>query len=192
LQLVLRNTTTVENLTRKTKVWQLAVLTPRPDSAGPLPSNTSKLAFLQVTYPQPNHHSEAAANGRPTMASPPPRTFAILKTRPGENPWDLGMYQNFKSVMGDRWWDWFLPIRYSPSCNHDRADSAFPLGTVVDRMRREAGLSPPDEAGSTASRPSHHHHRRHRHHSRHSDRKRREKRKAGQIESEKSKRRNNQ
>ena len=184
LQLVLLNTTTVENLTRKVKVWQLAVLAPRPDSMGSPPSNTSKPAFLQVTYPpsrqtqnedsqavQSSNHPDATKNNRSAETSPPPRTFAILKTRPGENPWDLGMYKNFKSVMGDRWWDWFLPIRYSPSCNHSHGDSAFPLGPVVDRMRREAGISTADEAGRAASRRrSHHRHRRHHHRSEHSSR----------------------
>jgi palmitoyltransferase len=153
-QLVLLNITTIENLTHKAKVWQLAVLNPRPETMGSSPSATPKVAPLQVTYGPPaqrqsersptiqsNHRSDASEN-RLAEASPPLRTFSILKTRPGENPWDLGKFKNFKSVMGDRWWDWFLPIKRSPCCNHDHGESAFLLGTVVDRMRREAGISP--------------------------------------------------
>ncbi|KAH0544640.1 hypothetical protein FGG08_001290 [Glutinoglossum americanum] len=111
-QLILLNTTTVENLTRKTKVWQLAILNPRPDTIGSSPSNTPKVAYHQVTYGLPRqtpsqdnpsiqsgHRSDAPENPRPTETSPPFRTFAILKTRPGENPWDLGKSKNFQSVM---------------------------------------------------------------------------------------------
>ena len=54
--------------------------------------------------------------------------------------------------MGEKWWDWILPLRYSPCCNHDRGDSAFALGPVVDRMRERAGIAVPrDTSGSTTS-----------------------------------------
>ena len=69
------------------------------------------------------------------------KTFAILHTKPGENPFDLGPYQNFKSVMGDQWYDWLLPIKYSPCCNHNRTDGQFAMGPVLQRMRTEAGIS---------------------------------------------------
>ena len=75
------------------------------------------------------------------------KTFAILHTKPGENPFDLGPYQNFKTVMGDHWYDWLLPIRHSPCCNHDRKDSQFPMSPVVQRMRAEAGIAGPEEFG---------------------------------------------
>ena len=76
------------------------------------------------------------------------KTFAILHTKPGENPFDLGPYQNFKTVMGDHWYDWLLPIRHSPCYNHDRKDSQFPMGPVVQRMRAEAGIAGPEEFGN--------------------------------------------
>ncbi|KAH0553440.1 hypothetical protein GP486_006489 [Trichoglossum hirsutum] len=152
-QLVLLNITTIENLTRKTKVWQLAVLIPRPEVIGSSPSDTPKVGFLQVTYGLPGQtsreKSQEIQSSRPLGTpenhnsteepSPPSRTFAVLRTQPGENPWDLGKLENFKSVMGDRLWDWFLPLRHSPSRKHDHGDSAFLLGAVVDRMRKEAG-----------------------------------------------------
>ena len=75
------------------------------------------------------------------------KTFAILHTKPGENPFDLGPYQNFKTVMGDHWYDWLLPIRHSPCCNHDRKDSQFPMGPVIQRMRVEAGIAGPEKFG---------------------------------------------
>ncbi|KAI4191178.1 MAG: hypothetical protein LQ348_003547 [Seirophora lacunosa] len=134
LQFVFLNTTTIENLSRKTKVWQLAVHMPAipPGSAPPPPP-----PFRTVTFSAPVPNApDPASTGQP----PELRTFAILHSRPGENPWDLGYYRNFKSVMGDRWYEWFLPIKHSPCARHDRPDSEFEMGPVVERMKREAGL----------------------------------------------------
>ena len=131
LQFALVNTTTIENLSRKSMVYQLAIHIPRPTIEPP--------AFPTITYSmaQNTRDSQSALNAT--------RTFAILHTKPGENPWDLGPYENFKSVMGNHWLDWLLPIRYSPCCNHDRYDSQFALGPVVQRMRRDAGIMLPHD-----------------------------------------------
>lgn len=86
--------------------------------------------------------SEVPAEGQVSGAI---KTFAILHTKPGENPFDLGPYQNFKTIMGDHWYDWLLPIRRSPCCNHDGRDSQFAMGPVVQRMRAEAGIASPEE-----------------------------------------------
>ena len=45
--------------------------------------------------------------------------------------------------MGDRWYDWVVSIKYSPCCDHNRSDGQFAMGPVVQRMRKEAGISPP-------------------------------------------------
>ena len=127
LQFVLLNTTSVENLSRQTKIWTLAVHISRP------PANPNHTPFQTITYPLTSPPA-----GTP---STPPRTFAILHSKPGENPYDLGYYGNFKSVMGTNIFDWLLPLRYSPCCDHDTGESAFALGPVVRRMREEAGLS---------------------------------------------------
>ncbi|MCJ1383487.1 palmitoyltransferase pfa5 [Xylographa soralifera] len=128
LQFVLLNTTSVENLSRQTKIWTLAVHISRP------PANPNHKPFQTITYPLTSPPA-----GTP---SAPPRTFAILHSKPGENPYDLGYYGNFKSVMGTNIVDWLVPLRYSPCCDHDSGESAFALGPVVQRMREEAGLSP--------------------------------------------------
>ena len=49
--------------------------------------------------------------------------------------------------MGEHWYDWFLPIRYSPCSRHDSGESQFELGPVVDRMRQEAGIALPHGEG---------------------------------------------
>lgn len=64
------------------------------------------------------------------------RTFAILKTEPGVNPWDLGSpLENLKVVMGNRIIDWFLPTS-SPCSNHDNPESQFQLGPAVYKLRK--------------------------------------------------------
>lgn len=129
------NRTTIEQL-GKGNVVQLAVHIPRGarlDAAVPPEYHT-------ITYPLPSSPEAAHA--------PPPanaRTFAVLCTKPEENPWNLGPLTNFKTVMGKYWFDWLLPLKNSPCMNHDRGDSHFPVGPVVDRMMRDAGLVPLEE-----------------------------------------------
>ncbi|RKF58088.1 Palmitoyltransferase PFA5 [Golovinomyces cichoracearum] len=69
------------------------------------------------------------------------RTFAIMTTNEGENPWDLGSrLLNWKTVMGDSIIDWFLPLRRSPCCNHDNSQSQFRFGFAVDKLRSRIGF----------------------------------------------------
>lgn len=42
--------------------------------------------------------------------------------------------------MGERWWDWFLPLGHSPCCRHDRDDRLYELGPDMDKLKMEAGL----------------------------------------------------
>ena len=132
LQFALINTTTIENLSRRTIVWTLAVHMPRPPE-----TSTGFRTVSFSTAASTTNFDETAEE----QASAAIKTFAILHTKPGENPFDLGAYQNFKTVMGDHWYDWFLPIKYSPCCNHDRGDSQFAMGPVVQRMMAEAGIA---------------------------------------------------
>ena len=128
LQFAFLNTTTIENLTRRSKVWQLACYIARP------PSYQNGIGFPSVTYPLGGEASTG-----------PKRTFSILHSKPGDNPWDLGPFANFKSVMGLHWYDWFFPLRHSPCRDHSGGESQFELGQVVERMRAEAGIAPPRE-----------------------------------------------
>lgn len=57
----------------------------------------------------------ANATSAPQVTPEPTRTFAILATPVGGNPYLLATpLENFRTVMGNRWFDWFLPIRHSP------------------------------------------------------------------------------
>jgi palmitoyltransferase len=128
LQFAILNVTSIENLSRKTKVWTLAVYMPHP----PPPSIIA--SFQTITYPLNYLHASPSKN---TTA----RTFAILHSKPGENPFYLGKYKNFQSVMGYGFLDWVLPLRYSPCCDHSSDESAFALGPAVQRMRKDAGIN---------------------------------------------------
>ncbi|KAL8642344.1 MAG: hypothetical protein Q9228_000966 [Teloschistes exilis] len=143
LQFVFQNSTTIENLSRRTKVWQLAIYMPNPPLDGrPLP-------FRTVTYGGQYPLPLDPPNPTPSTPQPggPMRTFAILHSRPGENIWDLGYFRNFKAVMGEHWYDWIFPIKHSPCGKHDRSDCEFETGPVVERLKREAGILPPNSTG---------------------------------------------
>ena len=136
LQFALINTTTIENLSRRTIVWTLAIHMPKPPDT---PTGFRTVSFSTATS-TPDSDLPAGEQAPGGV-----KTFAILHTKPGENPFDHGPYQNFKSVMGDHWYDWLLPIKHSPCCNHDRRDGHFAMGPVVQRMRAEAGITSPEE-----------------------------------------------
>ncbi|KAL1303653.1 hypothetical protein AAFC00_007009 [Neodothiora populina] len=98
-----------------------------------------------ITYPL--YTAPHASPSPETIRAPPPRTFAILKTRPGMNPWKLDPLSNFRQVMGVRIFDWFFPVRRSPCASHTAGDTLYPLGQDYERLKAEAGitLSPPND-----------------------------------------------
>ena len=135
IQFALLNTTTIENLNRKTMVWTLAVYIP---SSGPNADTSRYTPFRTITYPLGLLQDSAASQ----------RTFAILHSKPGENPFDLGPWQNLQEVMGYSFWEWILPIKYSPCCDHESMESAFKLGPVVQQMKQRAGVARTESTSS--------------------------------------------
>ena len=128
------NSTTIESMNRG-KVWTLAVLIPCPDNfyASRPPHWTPP--FTTVTYP--------ATPSAPRVVSPEQahRHFAVLHTRPGENPFDLGSYlANMREVMGNSILDWLIPLKLSPCADHSRHESAYALGPVVQKIKGDVGL----------------------------------------------------
>ncbi|KAH7029448.1 palmitoyltransferase PFA5 [Microdochium trichocladiopsis] len=166
LRYVLLNMTNVDMLGATSKVYQLAVVVPRDAR----PPTTSALAYPTVTYPLPN--LELGLNGEangPSKHTPATfsdgsgstdhtsrdalavRTFAILKTEPGENPWHLGYWRNWKEVMGSNILDWFLPISKSPCISHESHESFYPFGPVLDDVCARYGVSNPIRRGHSGS-----------------------------------------
>jgi len=64
------------------------------------------------------------------------RTFAVLQMEPGKNPWELGSLRaNLQEVMGTNVFDWLLPVRRSPCCDHENPESQFRVGPVVGMLK---------------------------------------------------------
>ncbi|KYK57039.1 palmitoyltransferase PFA5 [Drechmeria coniospora] len=97
-------------------------------------------AYATIVYPlQP---TPQAADGAATDGLEPSsrdrqatRLFAIVPAEPRENPWDLGFWRNWKSVMGSNVLEWLLPMKHSPCCDHDGMESDYELGRLLPALR---------------------------------------------------------
>lgn len=147
LQFALYNLTTIENLAYKRKPWTLAVLIPSGFEA-------PKEYYPTITYPLPlpknqgertEERSEDMVGRETTRDGRAKRTFAIIQLGIGRNPWDLGYAANFRSVMGNKPIDWFLPIKRSPLCNHESEESWFEYGRWVEQMLIDVGYMRAEE-----------------------------------------------
>ena len=137
MQFIVLNTTTIENLTRHTKVWQFAVRVHRPKDLLPNPP------FNTVTF-------TAANEPTTTDAHAGSKVYAILHTKRGENPYDLGYFGNWKSVMGEHWWQWLLPIQYSPCAQNKGVYGQYEMGDAARKMVAAAGLSTTESTTKTS------------------------------------------
>ncbi|GAB7345868.1 hypothetical protein MBLNU457_4116t1 [Dothideomycetes sp. NU457] len=93
------------------------------DSGGPIPWEGT------ITYPLYNK-----GNSTPGRK---PITFAIVKTPPGMNPWNLGFSNNVRSMMGPNVLDWFLPLHIVRDRGHG---SIYPMGSDFEELKRRAGI----------------------------------------------------
>jgi palmitoyltransferase len=141
------NTTNIDSL-KKNQVMHLAIRVP--------PGTPSTTSYTTISYPlASNAWWPTDGNGRPRGPADPvsPRdeqaisTFAVVRTMAGENPWSLGTWENLKSVLGNNIFEWLLPISHSPCCNHDSMDSAYPMGPLIDELRKRYSL--PDDPTKT-------------------------------------------
>ncbi|KAF7520629.1 hypothetical protein G7054_g12702 [Neopestalotiopsis clavispora] len=134
------NMTNVDMIGARKKVYQLAVRIPR--------GSERPEKYQTVTYPLPKIESsyDGAGNGAVSPPGQPHRddlanrTFAILKTEPGENPWDLGPWNNWQQIMGSNILDWFLPIRKSPCVIHDNDESFYRMEKMLKQLRERYGI----------------------------------------------------
>ena len=136
---ILSNLTTVDYVKSKNVVHQLAIRVPR--------GTPSSQNYNVITYPLPKSTNGSALPGQTvTIELPSPRdelatrTFAIVKTEMGENPWDLGYYRNWKSVMGNNILDWLLPLKESPCAKSETNESFYEMGPLYHQLRTRFGL----------------------------------------------------
>ena len=124
------NLTTVDYLKSKNVVHQLAIRVPQGTPSGQ--------NYNVITYPLPNStNGSETGSPRDQLAT---RTFAVVRTEMGENPWDLGYYRNWKSVMGDNLIDWLFPFNESPCAKHEDDESFYELGPLYHQLRARFGL----------------------------------------------------
>ncbi|OXN01947.1 hypothetical protein CDV57_07560 [Aspergillus fumigatus] len=143
VQLAANNLTTIENLNRRSAVWTLAIRVPRH-----ILSKRWAPTFRTITYPLPPVPPAESEVARESPGGEQ-HVFAILQTLPGENPFDLGSpLKNIQQVMGFSLLEWLLPIKQSPCADHSSNESAFALGPVVTRLKKEAGLEVSTESES--------------------------------------------
>lgn len=152
LRFAIINTTNIENLRARDKVYQFAIRIPLSQTPNSEYS-TSTNDYETITFPladptlegnrftyenQDPNQSHSAPQGfadrREVLRPAAEHKFAIVKTEVGENPWDTGSYyQNFQTVMGDKGLlDWLLPLRLSPCC---AGRGQYPVGPVVAKLR---------------------------------------------------------
>lgn len=65
------------------------------------------------------------------------RSYIVVQTQPGENPWDRGVWGNLKDIMGDSVAQWLLPWKMSPCTGHGDRQGEFKWGHVVTKMMDE-------------------------------------------------------
>lgn len=131
---VLENITNIDAL-RSDMEYILAVRVPL--------DTLSAQDYWTVTYPLPRPEGLTHdGNGNPLAPRDESarKTFAVVRTQPGENPWDLGPWRNFKTVMGNNIFEWLLPIKHSPCCDQDDMRSDYEMGPVIDRIRERYNL----------------------------------------------------
>lgn len=134
LHYIFSNLTNVEMIRQKTVVYLLAIRVPQNTPPGP--------NYGIITYPlpklgEPSNGAADLASSRDRLAT---RTFAIVATEPGENPWDLGRSGNWTSVMGTNILDWLFPVRYSPCVYGETNESLYRMGPLYDTLRTRYDL----------------------------------------------------
>ncbi|KAK5109893.1 hypothetical protein LTR62_006500 [Meristemomyces frigidus] len=99
-----------------------------------------------ITYPLKNTSDE------PRAPASQQRTFAILETPPGLNPWDLGTaYRNFTSVFGHKLHHWLFPFRAASTSAQTSDVSAYPLGPQFEDFLDDVGLVEYNSSALTGS-----------------------------------------
>ncbi|GAB1312278.1 Palmitoyltransferase pfa5 [Madurella fahalii] len=136
---ILINLTNVDYVKSKNVVHQLAIRVPRGTPRGQ--------NYTVITYPLPKPPNGSGLSGHTVVNESPSlrdqlatRTFAIVKTEMGENPWDLGYYRNWKSVMGDNIIDWLFPFNQSPCASYENNESFYEMGPLYHQLRTRFGL----------------------------------------------------
>jgi palmitoyltransferase len=144
---IFENITNIDVL-RKSSVYHIAIRVP--------PHTEPSSEYTTVIYPLPlqapqqghqymaNNYADAARDRHAT------HTFAIVRTEPGENPFDLGPWRNFKAVMGNTVLEWLFPIKHSPCCDHDSMISDYEFGPLIEELKKRHNIPGANKPGNPA------------------------------------------
>ena len=171
-QLAWNNLTTVENLSRRTQVHYVAVYLSKPEETLCKNKLAGRPALRTITYPRPpaetvmvleQHGADIPPLSQSNTVSPPSapglseaitdtagsaefRTFAILETPGGMNLWNVGPFNNLRSVLGEHLVDWIVPLKHSPCMNHDSGVSMYKMNPEFHVLIQDAGVELQDDA----------------------------------------------
>lgn len=136
LRYIFKNLTNVDMLRQRSAVYQFAIRVPQGTPPGP------NYGIITYPLPKPDEHANGAALGEPVWSRDrlATRTFAVVTTDMGENPWDLGMAGNWVSIMGTNVLDWMLPIRHSPCVYEESNESFYRMGPLYETLRSRYAL----------------------------------------------------
>jgi palmitoyltransferase len=134
LRYIFINLTNVDVLRQKSIVYQLAIRVPHGTPPGP--------DYGIVVYPLPRPEGRRQSRQEPVSSRDrlAQHTFAVVRTEMGENPWNLGLYKNWVSVMGNNPLDWVLPLRMSPCVFYENERSFYEIGPLYNTLRRRYRL----------------------------------------------------
>lgn len=85
----------------------------------------------------------------------PSRSYIVLQTHSGENPWDEGFSRNVTDIMGHTIWEWLLPVKWSPCTVHTDTRGEYRWGRVVKTMMEEYGAGSVYARSARSSRSKH-------------------------------------
>ncbi|KIV91288.1 hypothetical protein PV10_05843 [Exophiala mesophila] len=137
-----------------------------PQSASLFPPHPAVARTTPPVSRGGDDNTGASAERFKAQYQPAVRTFAILETEAGANPFDLGSFANFKQVMGNSLFDWLLPLRAPPLTDHSDPTGFYQFGPVLKSLRQEVGIEWQEDETEEGQVKGTHRSRRHRKHDR--------------------------
>jgi hypothetical protein len=67
-----------------------------------------------------------------------PLGYGVATTHPGENLWNLGWKKNWKDVMGNKWWLWFIPFGNPPGDGLEYPFNPDLQSRLIEDARRQS------------------------------------------------------
>ncbi|KAF2279655.1 zf-DHHC-domain-containing protein [Westerdykella ornata] len=101
---------------------------------------TYNIAVLKTAAPSATIASAGKANIVYEFERPPLRSYVVLETERGQNPWDRGALRNVKDIMGESVWHWFS-WKMSPCTAHNDPRGEYIWGPAVSRLIEEHGAA---------------------------------------------------